>query len=510
MVNLICNKGFLLTSLLLLQTSVWAEKVPKKERWFEVEVILFTQNNDKSLLKETFPDNAQLPKQRRVIELLAPFLKPDIRSLKALLPECGQSYPKSLFEQSAQLPALFVEKSLDELAQIAQENLTTFSNNTITQSSNNGAQQAENYFGDDTDYNNTRHLPNTNTSTKLTTANLENISLELHDSDELTPQLDEETIALVNAAEKAFAPIKFPYLQSLYYQSTKLCRLPRTSIEQLKQADSNFNEFDFTLDKVPATIDAAENIYSDKPYLLSKSSLKLGNIVKQLKWSKEFKPLLHLGWRLAPKDRKFAVPVHIFAGDNLQADYQKRLQQYQQALTAEKQKEALLQQVLSVEPLSEEAQKQQARQSKIEEIVTTLNNFQKNTSEVIAEIAHSKPTTTEALLLPQPPQPPLQNWYLEGFFNVHLNHYLFITADFTILSKTLTEQAQERLNPDQSSVEPLKLIPFAQNRRVISKEIHYFDHPYFGMIVQIRRHKRPEPPVEDEPLAEVTSNPLAQ
>ena len=47
-----------------------------------------------------------------------------------------------------------------------------------------------------------------------------------------------------------------------------------------------------------------------------------------------------------------------------------------------------------------------------------------------------------------------------------------------------------------TEVPELKTIRFEQNRRVISKEIHYFDHPYMGMIVQIRPFNVPEPEVE--------------
>ena len=34
-------------------------------------------------------------------------------------------------------------------------------------------------------------------------------------------------------------------------------------------------------------------------------------------------------------------------------------------------------------------------------------------------------------------------------------------------------------------------IPLAEQRRVISKQLHYFDHPLYGFIVQIRRYERP-------------------
>ncbi|WP_218418630.1 CsiV family protein [Alteromonas lipotrueae] len=39
-------------------------------------------------------------------------------------------------------------------------------------------------------------------------------------------------------------------------------------------------------------------------------------------------------------------------------------------------------------------------------------------------------------------------------------------------------------------------LPFSEQRRVISNQLHYFDHPLFGMVVQIRRYKRPTAPEE--------------
>ena len=41
-------------------------------------------------------------------------------------------------------------------------------------------------------------------------------------------------------------------------------------------------------------------------------------------------------------------------------------------------------------------------------------------------------------------------------------------------------------------------VPLSEQRRVISTQLHYFDHPLFGFIVQIRRYHRPEPQALDE------------
>jgi hypothetical protein len=37
-------------------------------------------------------------------------------------------------------------------------------------------------------------------------------------------------------------------------------------------------------------------------------------------------------------------------------------------------------------------------------------------------------------------------------------------------------------------------VKFTQFKRVISKQLHYFDHPLFGMVVHITRYNWPEEP----------------
>ena len=55
--------------------------------------------------------------------------------------------------------------------------------------------------------------------------------------------------------------------------------------------------------------------------------------------------------------------------------------------------------------------------------------------------------------------------------------------------------ANDALAEDSSSNQAVEYklasIPLAEQRRVISTQLHYFDHPLFGFIVQIRRYHRP-------------------
>ena len=116
--NAIAWKTALLSALTFNISIVQAE-----ERWFEMEVILFQQLDDKGKLKEVFSDeDTQLPNYRLIDDLLTPYLYPEINLLKKQLPECvndGQKpiYAKNLVNQSA-LPVLFEEKSLTSISKI--------------------------------------------------------------------------------------------------------------------------------------------------------------------------------------------------------------------------------------------------------------------------------------------------------------------------------------------------------------------------------------------------------
>ncbi|HSG50467.1 MAG TPA: CsiV family protein, partial [Rheinheimera sp.] len=74
---------------------------------------------------------------------------------------------------------------------------------------------------------------------------------------------------------------------------------------------------------------------------------------------------------------------------------------------------------------------------------------------------------------------PAEVWQLDGLFKLHLDHYLFVNTEFNL-----------RLPHEDK----LQTIYVRQSRRVISGEMHYLDHPYLGILLQIRRY---EPPVED-------------
>jgi hypothetical protein len=78
---------------------------------------------------------------------------------------------------------------------------------------------------------------------------------------------------------------------------------------------------------------------------------------------------------------------------------------------------------------------------------------------------------------------------------VSLSRYLHLSTDITYYNPEvyLAEQIAQQ-NIDAPSIEHFRLV---ESRRMRSKEIHYIDHPYFGIIALITRHETAQ---EEAPL----------
>jgi hypothetical protein len=84
-------------------------------------------------------------------------------------------------------------------------------------------------------------------------------------------------------------------------------------------------------------------------------------------------------------------------------------------------------------------------------------------------------------------------WELDGIFKVYLElvnrvPYLHIDSEFK----------HHRLALDTQGDAQIQVFPLKQRRRIISKQVHYFDHPAFGIIVRLERFEVPSTPIDEE------------
>ncbi|REL36084.1 CsiV family protein [Thalassotalea euphylliae] len=559
-------------AMLLSAPSFAARKIDK--RWFEVEVILFSQLGDKAQLNENFSGQASLPRYRQVIDLLTPYLQPDTSTLELLLPSCeGRAYAPG-WQAKVSLPALHHAKSLDEIDQLSTEEaafdsliesnlgtelesdltpeltpelenssiaLAKAEQATITETlpetlvddelsnqllpEDEGNLAADTFAQDSTvsnDASNASEFPNS----------IETLSNDLGLVEEIIP-LTEQELALVADAEQVFTAPEFVFdYQQVTTSEEALCQPIITNAEStihdyyaLSQiADNNAdneNSVVIPMDNFTGRVDGNEFVYSNAPYLIDADSLKLKDIALQLRRSKNFKPLLHLGWRQPLTNRKkpaLEPAIRLFAGDHYQEQYRQAKADYQSQLSLKalaeqlsladesavddinnaelainNQQAALLASIY--QQLDEEA-------FTLESVLADIDNPDTSTlglDENSGESAFSEKQLAEQVLVE--PTSPNQDWLLDGLFRLHLNHYLFITADFNVAVPYTADELAERGSSEQvtdADKFTYKLIPFSQNKRVISKEVHYFDHPYMGMVVQIRRYKPPVPETKTE------------
>lgn len=506
---------------------------PKKERWFEMEVILFSQLNDKNTLKEKFPSTDQLSdfnkKYRRINDLLTPFLYPELTSLKALLPVCGQAAEPS-WQQQIQGYQYAPIKSLSEIEQTTLlSEIDYLDREQLAQNTdNNNIDRLAGVLGTEINQAQSNIRGSNLGSDSNLGSNAEFTNITTLPFAEQYGFTQAEVSALVVEAEQYIDNLAFNYSGDQGQVSKQFCALAPETIAKLSAQISNYDPDFYPIDKMPKRIDATEDIYSDQPYLLSSESLELTDIYQALRRSKEFRPLLHVGWRQPAVAKKQSVPMRLFAGDNFQQHYQDQLSQYRDALASNIEQEQSLQALFdnnfnqsgesrtesdtTTPELSEQALEEEKIKAALADIYQNIDSLPQDTQTLLSQL-ESDAEANSALSVDQisntkqinEPKAPLQPWYIDGLFNVHLNHYLYITADFKLYNQPLAQQITKALTASTTNngqaIETdnsVELVRFEQNRRVISKQIHYFDHPYMGMVVQIRRYQQPEPEAAEQ------------
>ncbi len=464
-----------------------AAQEKKPERWFEIEVILFKQLGNKNNLKEQFLDDVSannLPQYRRSVDLFTPYLQPDLSAIKQFIPLCNNTQGDSSFSLAQKKLAVLLP---EQTHFIAQANALTYKPIALT---------------------------------------------------------------LAVAAEQKSVALTFDWqtnaLNSPLFSPSQFCVYQQADFEQIldKQQLANFSLDGFAVTALPKKLNASGAHSKSSPYLIADNALLLNDISKRLRWSKEFKPLLHFGWRQVGLTRKKAIPLKLFAGQHVENDYQQALNTHQiELIEVEKQTQLLFEQLKATDDalttsdtipnatsnilpssLPKKGNEQaavnyyaQIKQQALAQLFTDIKTFndnetlkgndtenplidetikqltQQNLDDLLTNNEVVNKTSEQALNMANPPVKPLQPWFLNGFFKLHLDHYLYISADFNLLSSMGKSNTGQNTSSIDADPKETKLINFSQNRRVISGEIHYFDHPYIGMIVQIRRFDPSKP-----------------
>ncbi|ABV86867.1 peptidoglycan binding protein CsiV [Shewanella pealeana] len=207
----------------------------------------------------------------------------------------------------------------------------------------------------------------------------------------------------------------------------------------------------------------------DGAVLLAESQSQFKDIIATISREKGTSSLLHMTWQQSMLPRSQAIPVKLYSGHDYSEQYE-----------------------FNGQPIE------------VNTSASEFGNFD------FMQSQFSNDTKTPI-------------WKLDGTVNIYLQHYLFIETNFTLReegSKTITLTQNEPLmsareeggvdeTVGQEVTKPyLYAIEMQQNRRVRSDEVHYFDHPKMGMIIQIRKMEHPSA-MTDKSTDEIATLPQA-
>lgn len=488
----------------------------EKQWWFEVEVVLFKHIKDANQLSESFKSQQQFTLSEHQVDLIYQYLQPDISTIQGALPVCSQVPPKSLWAQKdwlnvdpilldQSIPISSIHVSMAEPS----TNLEPSPNAQITSESPDIQPELEG-------------LSNTQQSQFVVSVVEESRLLDPQEVSQLAENmLDEQSsLDLVTnpidlEQEQTEAEASPPQLYNFAFEfyQIHMADFDVTKVTSPIQLDCTVKQPLFTvslmppekpalpdiISTVPLLIDGAEWLYQNSAYLMSAESLQLAPLVSELKRTKNVRPMLHMGWRQEVLfDEKNAKPVRLFAGTN-----------YAEQFDSEFLPLRPLPEVPYIDPYPVVMPESLADESALEnadmpapaqlDLIDSIRQALKFEGELpqsaLADIDQDQEQQDRTD----------QIWELDGSLKVFLKYiqgtpYLHIDSEFDFRAPVYDPEMASQIDLQdtvQSLTKPtnnvLQGFHFKQLRRIISTQVHYFDHPLFGMVVQVRRHERPVP-----------------
>jgi hypothetical protein len=515
----------LLTASVLIQSANAVEN----EWWFDVEVILFERNLEAVNISEKFKQSRLEKPSSDVLDLLTPYLKPDLSYLRAGLPYCRASKQlavKTQYEQGFALPVLetdvtsFQQTDEEQKSQIlavdADENFQyQVASTDIFANTDDGTPVAKNTDVENVTFYNSE----------------QNLNQNINNDEE--QQVNTEQAPETNLAR---SPIQMKFIE-WQLPSNLLCAYAEQidpsfdSIIALQNEGTGAQHSEL-IKRVPNIIDGTEWQTKRGAFLLPSATMYMSDLYEKIKKQRDITPILHVNWRQEVKfGRKDAHTFRLFAGENFAEQFDANgfpiidntdslfdslnqsvdqfyiPEQELKGLTPEQQ-QALL---MSINGTAPEA----VTEDLFTRIAAALADEAPINIDQFESLAEQQTTTTEPSIL-------TELWRLDGGITVYLRNvgrvpYLHIDSNLDIrqpiydpkkshkiedLSTHLSGQAAIVVNQLQQPnfLQPnfLQSVNFNQLRRVISKQVHYFDHPLFGMIVRINRYRWPEIEQEQE------------
>jgi hypothetical protein len=500
-------------------------------------VILFERNVDLAKLSEKFKQSQLKPSKNDTVDLLTPYLNPDLSYLRAGLPYCrasNQLAVKKQYEHDFAFPEPVQETN-------------KLSSSQLNEQQNQGqAPQTEQGLTVNTDRTSEENFQYEVATTDIFTQSEGSIPLAQttdagDDSSSNSEQnnsaiVDQKTnIELVPEMNRVPPPINVEFIEwqipnEFPCAYAELIDPSFAAITSL-QNDVSATQPPKHIKRVPEIINGTQWQKKRSAFLLPTSNMHMSDLYNKINRQRDITPILHLNWRQEVKfGRDKGQTFRLFAGENFAEQFDVN------GLPLIDDTDSLFD---SLSTATDEfyipEQALAGLTPNQHHVLLSPNNDKRSeavTGDLFTRIAIALEDDTPIKIEHRDAQTEQQTpyidpamlkelWQLDGEITVYLRNigrvpYLHIDSDLDFRqprfapqktphiagsSDDVSEQGAIVVNPmqQQDSMQSNYLQPnylhsvnFNQLRRVISRQVHYFDHPLFGMIVRINRYRWPE------------------
>ncbi|MGJ8679954.1 CsiV family protein [Paraglaciecola sp.] len=535
-----------------MSTSVLGNSVLSQEQewWFDVEVILFDRNLTPDSVSEKFKQSSLSAANSQATDLFTPYLTPNLEYIRVGLPFCRLSRVQQE-EEKYQQDFAFPEPTDESSENTDDDNDNSDDLETPTDAlAIEGEEAQTNSTKDSFEYQVVSNdIFEDKVKTPPTAAVQDNLRQETSPIEvqstktevELSPLSEQTTTELVITKEPERILQDLIEPEWLEWQAPKA--YPCVYAEQVEPSLLTFElnqeslEMDplFTIENTPVQIQGVEWQEKRGAFLLPNDLFRMNDLYQSIKDQKDITPILHSSWRQKVTfGEQNAEVFRLFAGKNFATEFNSlglkhpdKITDIPLALTNENenyipaeerlnafrtelQANASLQQTNATSNSEPNTAPIQSIFNKINQALISnepvsndfhVNQTQSNDTEVVAEETS-------------------QIWQIDGNIKVYLKNvgrvpYLHIDSnldyrtpvydsdieEFTPENLLATDKLAAQLgnidevSPSSNEINTANFLQsanFNQLRRVISKQVHYFDHPLFGMIVRIHRYKWPK------------------
>lgn len=476
---------------------------PRDDWWFDVEIIVFERTTSVHELREQFAQRGVLTQYSVDFDPLTQSLQPDISWVQQALRSCQQP-PHQLWQAHPQLPTIIADYRQYEHALLAPierlESLDGLEKNELLAPAQTEAEI-------------------TGIATSALTSNGVAAS-ELSDNSE---QNQANNFLTITEYELNTLWLKFaaPHIaRNNTYDLTSLpqvdCVTPALTSQVWTARDGwqwpvSYNTVPFP-DKTPMFPFGIDRWDPTQPVILSQASNELEKLSLQIRSARDLRRILHTTWRQRVEfGRENADKIRLFAGKNYADIVNPPASDSVQPIDR-------LQPIDPYQTNSVESDSLPADEILLDNGITVTDpvvlleqnlastqppSLQELRSTALAQPDTEEQRNNEDSTVPEP------IWQLDGFVRVYLQNYnrvpyLHIDSELEYREPISTSEIGDSMgstgsvasvgndNDNEATIQ-IATVPFKQLRRIISQQLHYFDHPLFGMVIKVRRYQPPPP-----------------